>query len=218
MLTADTMTTALIAPVGAGKSHTVGEFARLWTTFTGRRGHRAVHVYERGPGPAAGTGRRGRRTGRVVQHRGVPIAAWPRIGRRVTVTDCHQQIATTSLQSEHIADSVLSSACQGVGCLAYRTFRFGRLQGRASCRARTGACGPGMIAAGLVQASSPRARCTARFVACSSAASPGRRGAAPLGPGRRSGRAWSTAAPGGRRPPSGPAVSLAGRRSCGVTC
>ena len=80
MLTADTMTTALIAPVGAGKSHTVGEFARLWTTFTGRRGHRAVHVYERGPGPAAGTGRRGRRTGRVVQHRGVPIAAWPRIG------------------------------------------------------------------------------------------------------------------------------------------
>ena len=37
MLTADTMTTALIAPVGAGKSHTVGEFARLWTTFTGRR-------------------------------------------------------------------------------------------------------------------------------------------------------------------------------------
>jgi len=31
------MTTALIAPAGAGKSHTVGEFARLWTTFTGRR-------------------------------------------------------------------------------------------------------------------------------------------------------------------------------------
>ncbi len=37
MLTADTMTTALIAPAGAGKSHTVGEFARQWTTFTGRR-------------------------------------------------------------------------------------------------------------------------------------------------------------------------------------
>ena len=37
MLTADTMTTALIAPAGAGKSHTVGEFARLSTTFTGRR-------------------------------------------------------------------------------------------------------------------------------------------------------------------------------------
>jgi flagellar biosynthesis GTPase FlhF len=37
MLTADTMTTALIAPAGAGKSHTVGEFARLWTMFTGRR-------------------------------------------------------------------------------------------------------------------------------------------------------------------------------------
>ena len=27
----------LIAPAGAGKSHTVAEFARLWTTFTGRR-------------------------------------------------------------------------------------------------------------------------------------------------------------------------------------
>jgi len=37
MLTAGTMTTALIAPAGAGKSHTVGEFARLWTIFTGRR-------------------------------------------------------------------------------------------------------------------------------------------------------------------------------------
>ncbi len=37
MLAADTMTTALVAPAGAGKSHTVGEFARLWTTFTGRR-------------------------------------------------------------------------------------------------------------------------------------------------------------------------------------
>jgi CheY-like chemotaxis protein len=37
MLTADTTTTALIAPAGAGKSHTVGEFARLWTMFTGRR-------------------------------------------------------------------------------------------------------------------------------------------------------------------------------------
>ena len=37
MLTADTMTTALIAPAGAGKSHAVGEFARLWTMFTGRR-------------------------------------------------------------------------------------------------------------------------------------------------------------------------------------
>ena len=37
MLTADTMTTTLVAPAGAGKSHTVGEFARLWTTFTGRR-------------------------------------------------------------------------------------------------------------------------------------------------------------------------------------
>ena len=37
MLTATTATTVLVAPAGAGKSHTVAEFARLWTTFTGRR-------------------------------------------------------------------------------------------------------------------------------------------------------------------------------------
>ncbi len=37
MLTAVTATTALIAPAGAGKSHTMAGFARLWTTFTGRR-------------------------------------------------------------------------------------------------------------------------------------------------------------------------------------
>ena len=37
MLTAAAATTVLIAPAGAGKSHTVAEFARLWTTFTGRR-------------------------------------------------------------------------------------------------------------------------------------------------------------------------------------
>ncbi len=37
MLTATTATTVLIAPAGAGKSHTMAEFARLWTTFTGRR-------------------------------------------------------------------------------------------------------------------------------------------------------------------------------------
>jgi conjugative relaxase-like TrwC/TraI family protein len=37
MLTAVTATTALIAPAGAGKSHTMAAFARLWTTFTGRR-------------------------------------------------------------------------------------------------------------------------------------------------------------------------------------
>ncbi|MGH3285026.1 MAG: AAA family ATPase [Streptosporangiaceae bacterium] len=37
MLTATTATTALIAPAGAGKSHTVAGFARLWTSFTGRR-------------------------------------------------------------------------------------------------------------------------------------------------------------------------------------
>ena len=30
-------TTVLIAPAGAGKSHTMAGFARLWTTFTGRR-------------------------------------------------------------------------------------------------------------------------------------------------------------------------------------
>ena len=37
MLTASTATTALVAAAGAGKSHTMAEFARLWTTFTGRR-------------------------------------------------------------------------------------------------------------------------------------------------------------------------------------
>ena len=37
MLTAATAATVLIAPAGAGKSHTMAEFARLWTTFTGRR-------------------------------------------------------------------------------------------------------------------------------------------------------------------------------------
>ena len=37
MLTAATTTTALVAAAGAGKSHTMAEFARLWTTFTGRR-------------------------------------------------------------------------------------------------------------------------------------------------------------------------------------
>ncbi len=37
MLTAMTAATVLVAPAGAGKSHTMAEFARLWTTFTGRR-------------------------------------------------------------------------------------------------------------------------------------------------------------------------------------
>ena len=37
MLTAATAATVLIAPAGAGKSHIMAEFARLWTTFTGRR-------------------------------------------------------------------------------------------------------------------------------------------------------------------------------------
>ena len=37
LLTATTVTTALVAAAGAGKSHTMAGFARLWTTFTGRR-------------------------------------------------------------------------------------------------------------------------------------------------------------------------------------
>ena len=37
MLTASAATTVLVAPAGAGKSHTMAGFARLWTTFTGRR-------------------------------------------------------------------------------------------------------------------------------------------------------------------------------------
>jgi conjugative relaxase-like TrwC/TraI family protein len=37
MLTATVVTTVLVAPAGAGKSHTMAGFARLWTTFTGRR-------------------------------------------------------------------------------------------------------------------------------------------------------------------------------------
>jgi len=37
MLTATAATTVLSAPAGAGKSHTMAGFARLWTIFTGRR-------------------------------------------------------------------------------------------------------------------------------------------------------------------------------------
>ena len=37
LLTATTAAAVLVAPAGAGKSHTMAEFARLWTTFTGRR-------------------------------------------------------------------------------------------------------------------------------------------------------------------------------------
>jgi hypothetical protein len=37
MLTATAATAVLVAPAGAGKSHTMAEFARLWATFTGRR-------------------------------------------------------------------------------------------------------------------------------------------------------------------------------------
>jgi conjugative relaxase-like TrwC/TraI family protein len=37
MLTGTTATAALVAAAGAGKSHTTAQFARLWTSFTGRR-------------------------------------------------------------------------------------------------------------------------------------------------------------------------------------
>jgi conjugative relaxase-like TrwC/TraI family protein len=37
MLTAVTATTVLVAPAGAGKSHTMAGFARIWTSVTGRR-------------------------------------------------------------------------------------------------------------------------------------------------------------------------------------
>ena len=37
MLTATAAATVLVAPAGTGKSHTMAGFARLWTTFTGRR-------------------------------------------------------------------------------------------------------------------------------------------------------------------------------------
>ena len=37
MLTTAAATTVLVAPAGAGKSHTMAAFARLWTSFTGRR-------------------------------------------------------------------------------------------------------------------------------------------------------------------------------------
>ncbi len=37
MLTATTAASVLIAPAGAGKTHTMAEFARLWTRCTGRR-------------------------------------------------------------------------------------------------------------------------------------------------------------------------------------
>ncbi len=37
MLTAAGATTVMIAPAGAGKTHTMAGFARLWTTLTGRR-------------------------------------------------------------------------------------------------------------------------------------------------------------------------------------
>jgi hypothetical protein len=37
MLTAVAAVAVLVAPAGAGKSHTMAEFARLWTSFTGRR-------------------------------------------------------------------------------------------------------------------------------------------------------------------------------------
>jgi hypothetical protein len=66
MLTAFTATTVLIAPAGAGKSHTMAEFARLWTTFTGRR----VIGLTTSTNAARVLGARG--PGRELQHRRVP--------------------------------------------------------------------------------------------------------------------------------------------------
>ena len=66
MLTAAAATTVLVAPAGAGKSHTMAGFARLWTSFTGRRviglttsTNAARVLAARGPG-------------RELQHRRVP--------------------------------------------------------------------------------------------------------------------------------------------------
>ena len=66
MLTAATATTVLIAPAGAGKSHTMAEFARLWTSLHRPPGHRADHLHQRRPGAGA------RGPGRELQHRRVP--------------------------------------------------------------------------------------------------------------------------------------------------
>ena len=66
MLTATTATTVLIAPAGAGKSHAMAGFARLWTSFTGRRVIGLTTFDERGPGAGA------RGPGRELQHRRVP--------------------------------------------------------------------------------------------------------------------------------------------------
>jgi hypothetical protein len=82
---------------------------------------------------------------------------------------------------------------------------------------RAGACGPGMIV-GCV-GSGVLTRRKGRFVAVQQhgIAGPGRCGA--LRPGRRSLMARAAQrAPGGGQPPSGPPVSLAGRRGCGVAC
>ena len=66
MLTAATAATVLIAPAGAGKSHTMAEFARLWTTFTGRR------VIGLTTSTNAARVLRARGPGRELQHRRVP--------------------------------------------------------------------------------------------------------------------------------------------------
>ena len=52
MLTATTATTALVAAAGAGKSHTMAGFARLWTRFTGRRVIGLATATNAAPGPA----------------------------------------------------------------------------------------------------------------------------------------------------------------------
>ena len=51
MLTAAAATTVLVAPAGAGKSHTMAEFARLWTTLHRPPRHRPDHLHQRRPGP-----------------------------------------------------------------------------------------------------------------------------------------------------------------------
>jgi conjugative relaxase-like TrwC/TraI family protein len=66
MLTAAAATTVLIAPAGAGKSHTMAGFARAVDHVHRPAGHRADHLDQRGPGAAA------RGPGRELQHRRVP--------------------------------------------------------------------------------------------------------------------------------------------------
>ena len=50
LLTARTAVSVLVAPAGAGKTHTVAAFARAWTGLHRRPGGRCDPVHERGPG------------------------------------------------------------------------------------------------------------------------------------------------------------------------